>query len=230
MDTHVKNLQASMELFPDLYLHPIIVNEKLEIIDGQHRFTAAKNLGQEIFYIIDKNPASQKIIAYNTTQKNWKLEDYLNYWCNKSNENYLKLEAFCKEYNLDIPIGICWITGRIKYGNHSFKNGKFVFELHEHTKKAVETLMLVIEILKDRVPNYKTMVRQPCFNDAIKRFLETDRVNHAIFLSQLKKYSMDFYFYRNTEQYLEKFVETYNYNRSNDRLFVAKDGLRLRII
>ena len=33
---------------------PIIVNEKFQIIDGQHRFTAEKELGLPVYYMVQK--------------------------------------------------------------------------------------------------------------------------------------------------------------------------------
>ena len=48
--THVGRLKLS---FKEMYLiSPIIVNSRMEIIDGQHRLHAAKELNLPIYYII----------------------------------------------------------------------------------------------------------------------------------------------------------------------------------
>ena len=47
---HLKRLKKSME--ENFLISPILVNEKMEIIDGQHRFEAAKSLGLPIYFFI----------------------------------------------------------------------------------------------------------------------------------------------------------------------------------
>lgn len=50
---HVQSLKASIEKLGNITEKvPIIVNQNLEIIDGQHRFQALKELGLPVFYIV----------------------------------------------------------------------------------------------------------------------------------------------------------------------------------
>ena len=50
-ENHVKQIKAAIETVGNLTeVVPIIVNENKEIIDGQHRFEACKELGLPIFY------------------------------------------------------------------------------------------------------------------------------------------------------------------------------------
>lgn len=50
---------------------PIICNSNMEIIDGQHRFEALKELNWEISYYIDDAITSKDLISINNTQKSW---------------------------------------------------------------------------------------------------------------------------------------------------------------
>ena len=50
---HLKRLKNSFQ--KKYLLSPIIVNEKFEIIDGQHRFEAGKQLGLPINFLIAPN-------------------------------------------------------------------------------------------------------------------------------------------------------------------------------
>jgi len=76
---HVKRLKES---FQKAYLlSPIIVNEKFEIIDGQHRFEAAKQLGVPINFLIAPKYGLKEAQMLNENMKNWKKEDYLNAYC-----------------------------------------------------------------------------------------------------------------------------------------------------
>ena len=54
---------------------PIICNTKKEIIDGQHRFEALKELNWDVMYYIDESVTSKDLISINNTQKNWGMAD-----------------------------------------------------------------------------------------------------------------------------------------------------------
>ncbi len=65
--SHVQRLVFSIEKRNLLELRPIIVNEKFEVIDGQHRLMAAKFLDVEIFYQQEKKLDAKDIITMNIT-------------------------------------------------------------------------------------------------------------------------------------------------------------------
>ena len=49
---HLKNLVSSIAQNNLLQYSPIIVNDKMEVIDGQHRLAAAQSLGLPIYYVV----------------------------------------------------------------------------------------------------------------------------------------------------------------------------------
>ena len=56
-------------------LSPIVVNEKMEIIDGQGRAEAFEELGLPIDYVIAEGAGIAECIQLNIKQKNWGLID-----------------------------------------------------------------------------------------------------------------------------------------------------------
>lgn len=93
---HVKRLKQS---FQNAYLlSPILVNEKYQIIDGQHRFEAAKELKLPVNYVVCKKYGLKEVQILNTNMKNWKKEDYLNAYCDLNYPNYLKFREFMSKY------------------------------------------------------------------------------------------------------------------------------------
>jgi hypothetical protein len=54
---------------------PIIVNERMEIVDGQHRFTICKELNLPIHYIAGQNWNISEIRQINSVQKSWTYHD-----------------------------------------------------------------------------------------------------------------------------------------------------------
>ena len=86
---------------------PILVTEKMEILDGQHRFEAAKKMNTPIFYIISKKSAtSNAMVDINQGTHNWKIHDYVKSFADRGNSNYQKLLDFCSENKVSYGIAI----------------------------------------------------------------------------------------------------------------------------
>ena len=71
---HVQRLKESFER--DYLLAPILVNEHFEIVDGQHRFTAAKEMGLPIRYVVAKGYNIEHVKMLNHEGKNWTVMDH----------------------------------------------------------------------------------------------------------------------------------------------------------
>lgn len=93
---HVERLKNS---FKDKYLlSPILVNQNYEIIDGQHRYNAAKQLNLPINFIIVNDYGLKEVQLLNTNMSNWKKEDYLQAFCDLGYPEYLKMRKFMREF------------------------------------------------------------------------------------------------------------------------------------
>ena len=93
---------------------PIICNTKMEIIDGQHRFEALRELNWEIIYYIDDSITSVDILSINNTQTNWSLKDYIHYYSMLGNYTFIRLEKIIKKYK-EIPLKVILIAISTKY-------------------------------------------------------------------------------------------------------------------
>jgi hypothetical protein len=123
---HVEKLVRSISSKNLLDLKPILVNEKMEILDGQHRVLAAKKLGVDVYYDIKKEIDSYDIILLNTS-KEWRLEDYLNYYCKNGYKEYQIFNEFIKANKVSIKIGLAIACCKSREKIELFRAGKFVF-------------------------------------------------------------------------------------------------------
>ena len=65
---------------------PIIVNDKKQIVDGQHRFWALRNLGYQVPYIISYTwKDDTHTIEINNTGSRWSAMDFANYAAESGN-------------------------------------------------------------------------------------------------------------------------------------------------
>ena len=81
----VENIKRSMSEINALHLRPIVADTQGRIIDGQHRYTAATELGVP-YWVLWVDPAQyspEHLIALNTRAVNWHIIDYANFWMNQ---------------------------------------------------------------------------------------------------------------------------------------------------
>lgn len=72
-------------------LSPICVNENMEVIDGQNRLQALKELGLPVYYYICKGIGIKEAIQLNLGRQNWRPIDYARAYALRGNENYKRL-------------------------------------------------------------------------------------------------------------------------------------------
>ena len=87
---HWKRIVASMAK-ADL-MSPIIVNEAMEIIDGQNRFFARRYLGLPILYIEQQGYGPDEMRLYNNDSKNWTKADFIQSYSSEGREPYELLQ------------------------------------------------------------------------------------------------------------------------------------------
>ena len=123
----IKEIAQSMEE-EGLLKVPIIVNRKKQIIDGQHRFEAAKLAGKGLYYITANKYGENEMMSINKTMKNWSKNDYLSHYVSKGNKNYMKVAEFRKEFPMFSLTDSCiFLKGGLASGinKQTFSTGKF---------------------------------------------------------------------------------------------------------
>ena len=93
-----------------LKYYPITVVEKgerLEIIDGQHRFYIARKLKLPVHYIVmQKQMELPDIAKVNSNTEKWKTKDFINCYIQQGNDNYQKLQEFMDLYHFSATVSI----------------------------------------------------------------------------------------------------------------------------
>ncbi len=102
---HIKRLVYSINKY-GMKCNPILVNERMEVIDGQHRLMAAKEAESFVYYIIVKGYTLSEVHTLNLNQKNWSKSDYMEGYANMGVESYIKLREFTLR-NIDFAFANC---------------------------------------------------------------------------------------------------------------------------
>jgi ribosomal protein L18E len=109
----VNSIKESMKKFGFITGRPVLINTDGIIVDGQHRFLAAKDLGIEIEFEIITGDYINKMIELNSTQSNWTLEDYVNSYASQNIDCYRKLLKFQEKYDLSLSSAITIFFGGV---------------------------------------------------------------------------------------------------------------------
>lgn len=99
---HVKAIMESINTYGDTKT-PIIVNERLEVIDGQHTLEAKKQLGLPIQYVVRPGCGIEACIACNSAAKNWSLENFINCYAEYGRKDYVVLRSLEADYSDRLP-------------------------------------------------------------------------------------------------------------------------------
>jgi hypothetical protein len=111
---HYERLRKSMAencLFTVLY-----VNEKHEIIDGQHRFEAIKSLGLPVHYVIIEGAGLEQVQVYNHFLKKWDCDDYLHGYIELGKPEYISYKKFKDKYKFGHNETMSMLSGMGKAG------------------------------------------------------------------------------------------------------------------
>ena len=79
-------------------LSPILVNEKMEVIDGQGRLSALERLGLPVHYMVQNGIGIEECRQMNIHQSNWTNYDYVVSYAIMGNENYQRLQSLCDRF------------------------------------------------------------------------------------------------------------------------------------
>ena len=177
-----KNITKSVQEINLLEAHPIVVNEDLYIINGQHRWAAAKALNIPLYYIVVKG-LSEEHITKCQTQRPWTVEDYLNYY-KRHHDEYQNAAKFCEKYNVPIYFIIAAFgSGENRY--KLFREGKFVIKKDkrflEHTLRMFsECLTEIKKIIPKKFPHKANL--------ALWNIVYQKEYNHDLMLNKLASY------------------------------------------
>lgn len=156
----VNRLANSIKQKNMLPVNPIIVNKKLEIIDGQHRLAAAQLIGTPIFYVIFDPASLTEIQLLNANMKAWGSKEFLSSYVAIGKKDYIDFKDFYEKYKFTFNATIVLLASQelIKFKDitQKFREGNFeVYDL----QKSIELAETVMELNKYVDPAVTTNAR-----------------------------------------------------------------------
>lgn len=128
--------------------NPIVVNEKMEVIDGQGRLTALQRLGLPVEYVISEGAGTKECIHMNMHMVNWSQADFIKSYAEQGNVSYQRLLSLMEKYvsgNLHIIFTALYKVSKPK--NKEIKEGTLHISEEQYVV-AAERLKYVDPIMK----------------------------------------------------------------------------------
>ena len=187
----VAKLKTSMERWGILTTITVTkYRNKYFIIDGQHRHAAAKELGLILPAIVVPRDSLNVIIDLNTIQKNWSLDNYVDFFASNVDKDLAEPYEILKDIHVESGLNytaLCRIYS--KGGLTAFKRGELELD-------NMEFAFSFINYLAEIAP-YVPFAKSARFIDGYIRIVKNENYSHTRMITKLKlnekrqKYSMD---------------------------------------
>ena len=218
-ESHIKALVDSIKSRNLLEFRPILVNNKMEVMDGQHRLEAAKRLGVDVYFlkqsdVSSKNLTSGDIVTLNNVQLGWALEDYVSTQIELGNKNYLKLKNICEKHKISYGFfRSLFPSFRTHDFQKSFRDGTFVFpeENEKDLSEMISMISQVCSLIRKKYAGNLRFTYSTKFTAALSGLLNIGSLD---FDTLLKKIELKLDWIRpcaGKKEYFELFVRIYNY-------------------
>ena len=220
--SHLEKLRKSMtEMFIPI---PIVVNEQLQIIDGQHRYMICKEEGWPLSFMQVKGLTLVHVQKINELMKVWTAEAFMHCYCDLaletkdgSYDDYVEYREFKRQYGFGHNETQAILTNqRMFSGNLSerFRNGTFKIKNLSLARDTAEKI--------SSVGKYYQGYKRRGFVIAMLHCFATPEYDHDRFLSKLSYQTYKLSDQSNYKQYLQIAQDIYNYHaREGDRLLLV---------
>jgi hypothetical protein len=210
---HVKRLLEAIKDDPKaITYNPIIVNEKMQVIDGQHRLEAIKKLELPVHYVRVDDIGLATVQKLNSISKMWSPMDYAKSFAENGNEEYRIYIDFKVRFKFNHDVVMRYLALDVPMTGSLFKQGKF-------TVPNVARSYELATYLQDLEQFYERITfRNPAFGFLI--IAQSPNYEHKHMLRHMKQYGHLLNEQPLANDYAREFERIYNYRqRSVSRLF-----------
>lgn len=210
-DINKENLSRIKQSMQEKYIPvPIIVNEYYQIIDGQHRYEAARALNLPIYYIKINGLKLDDVQTLNTNSANWGNKQYLQSYCKRGFRDYLIFREFQEKTKHTYNTSMALLTDSLsRSGQHKrdFDKGRFKVVDEDGAYRKSKKL--------DEIGKFFEDYRSTSFVYCMLKLFKNKKYNHQVFLRKLELQPTALKKQATREKYLEEVEKIYNYRTAD---------------
>lgn len=212
------NVEKLKKSYKEKYLaRPIDVvataKNRFKIMDGQHRYTASKELGMDkfpVYYIVRRDWDIKDVRRLNSNQSNWGWSHILASECKAGNNEYLKVKEFINEFGLSVVVSASLLNGGTgswtDTSSSLFKNG--YFKVRDEMGARVKAKMV-------NDFSFFESYKSPRFVNAVIELSSNPDYNHSRMLKKMEYQQTKLVKCTDKNEYLKLLVKLYNFRSTN---------------
>lgn len=208
VESRVKKIEASVAQVGYIDA-PIVVNEKMEIIDGQARYEYCRRTNTPLAYCVIEGLTIDDCIAMNISLTNWSIRDYISSYAARGYQSYILMERFINESPYSINPTVWALTGtEVANSGGKIKNGKLDVNQDDYTRG--EDIITYWGNFDDIITNRKTE-----FLEAIGYCYLLDCVDNKLLIQKVHQRPRDFQTIANVTDAINVIENAYNVRTRN---------------
>ncbi len=178
----------------------------MQVVDGQHRLQARKELKLPVYYIIVDGLGLRETQRVNSAAKNWGDKDFLDSFVQQNYAHYKVYKKFRETYQFGHQETIFMLSGGgVNNYSQDFKDGNFSVSNLDRANDWAEKIYQI-------EPFYKGFKRRS-FVSAMLTCFKHEQYNHEDFIAKLSYQSSKLVDCTSVQFYLRIIDEIYNFKR-----------------
>lgn len=209
---HVAKLVRAMTETGNLTkIDPITINERGEVIDGQHRLEACKQLEVPVYYMEFEGLNIDDATQMNLLHRNWNNLDYAKRYATTGNKNYIRYLQLVEDYpTITGTVIVIAVYGRnVVRMNSIFKEGEFELD-EEFLPTVIDRLEKLITIQNVVGPLQRGIAK------AFVQSMDISGYKHEQMLKKLVSYPILYRPYTQLADNLRMLEDIYNHNQPQE--------------
>jgi len=206
---HFKRLKKSMEM--QTLLSPITVNDKHQVIDGQHRLACLRALNKPVHYYICEEYGLKEVHIMNSNMANWTTEEFMNAYADEGVESYMTYRTFKEKWDFNHKVCLTLLRGKPVGGDtgQEFNSGVYTVTNNELVRADKWARKIT------RTGKYYTGYKRRSYIFALLRCFKDSDFSADEFLGKLKLQPTKMVDCTSIEEYLMLIEKIYNFHRGN---------------
>ncbi len=190
----VNALVISIQQKNMLESHPILVDNQMHVIDGQHRLAAAKILNLPVYFLIDEN-VDEHDIPRCQIQKKWETADYLKYYKGLTKEgepvgdsykDYVFVDDIYENYGFSGHLPFVIESCVSKNAGNIFRKGKFKIV---KDKSTLRSKFQFVKEIKEQIKKHKENIYiSAAALRAFWKLVSYKNYDHQLMLHKIDRY------------------------------------------
>jgi len=217
-DSKIKKIIKEIEGGNDmLRYYPIqvkAIGNRLEILDGQHRYFICTKLQRPVYYLIVSEQKTMPDIArVNSNVEKWTQQNFINCHVNHNNKNYIILQSFIDAYKINVGTSLNLLANGhpgVEGHNGTLKN---LFETGEFEVKFYDEAISIASDCK-RFESFHGW-RDRSFVIAIHRIRKAGKISIADLAEQFNKYPDILQKQHSQKDYIYNLEQIVNHKKQN---------------